>query len=113
INRGQKMIYYRLVSTDINGHTSNSKIISLKLNATNWNVQLVTNPVLDRPELFFSGKEGNTKISIKDLNGKTIYDQVIRRTEGKYTKPVNLKREAYILFVADKTHKKSIKIIKD
>lgn len=113
MNSGQKMIYYRLVSSDINGHTSVSKIISLKLNEVRWNVELVSNPIIDKPQLIFAGAEGVTRISIKDITGKRIYDHSIPGAQGEFTVPVYLKRGVYILLIADKTHEKSFKIIKE
>jgi ELWxxDGT repeat protein len=113
MNSGKSIVYYRLVLTDIDGKSANSKVISLKLKEAKWNVQLMANPVKDRPDLLFTGGDGITKISIRDLNGKTIYNQQLQNAEGLISLPVTLQRGFYILSVINNSERKSIKFVKD
>ncbi len=112
-NSGKSLVYYRLVVTDIDGKSANSKIISLKLEVGKWNVQLIMNPVKDNPSLLFTGGNGVTKISIRDLNGKTIYNQQLQNANGLVSLPVNLLRGFYILSVINNSERKSIRFIKE
>jgi ELWxxDGT repeat protein len=113
MNSGKSIVYYKLVLTDIDGKSTNSKIISLKLKEAKWNVQLMVNPVKDRPELLFTGGDGITRISIRDMNGKTIYNQQLQNAEGLISLPVTLRRGFYILSVINNQERKSIKFVKD
>jgi hypothetical protein len=113
MNSGKSIVYYRLILTDIDGKSANSKIISLKLKEAIWNVQLMVNPVKDRPDLLFTGGDGITKISIRDINGKTIYNQQLQNAEGLISLPVTLQRGFYILSVINNNQRKSIKFVKD
>lgn len=113
MNSGKSIVYYRLVLTDIDGKSANSKVISLKLKEAKWNVQLMANPVKDRPDLLFTGGDGITKISISDINGKTIYNQQLQNAEGLISLPVTLQRGFYILSVINNSERKSIKFVKD
>jgi ELWxxDGT repeat protein len=113
MNSGKSIVYYRLVLTDIDGKSTNSKIISLKLKEVKWNVQLMANPVKDRPDLLFTGGDGITKISIRDMNGKTIFNQQLQNAGGLISLPVTLQRGFYILSVINNSERKSIKFVKD
>ncbi len=68
MNSGKSMVYYRLVSTDIDGKSQNSEVISLKINgASKWNVQLFSNPVRDNVKVMLSGIKDLAELSITIL----------------------------------------------
>jgi hypothetical protein len=71
---------------------------------------LTSNPVRDKPGLLFTGGNGNTKISIKDINGKTTYNQQLQNADGLISLPVGLQRGFYILSVINNNQRKSIKL---
>ena len=69
-------------------------------------------PVIDEPKLLFTGTNGLTKISIKDLNGKTIYHQHLQNADGLISLQASLKWGLYILSVTNNNERKSIKLMK-
>ena len=112
MKRGQQIIYYRLVTTDMNGQTSLSKIVSLKTTGANWDVHLLENPVMDKPALMIAGAEGIVYVVINDMSGKTVYRQKMAQANGRISVPVNLTSGTFIITVTDNKSKKTIKMVK-
>lgn len=114
MNSGKSIVYYRLISTDIDGKSQNSEVISLKINgANNWNVQLFSNPVQDNVKLMLTGINGKLDLHINDISGKTIYKSQVQNQNGLLTIPVNLQRGVYILVARNNNEKKSLKLVKE
>lgn len=112
LKRGKQIIYYRLVTTDINGQTSLSKIVSLKTTGANWDVHLLENPVIDKPALMIAGAESIVYVVINDMSGKTVYRQKLALANGRISVPVNLTSGTFIITVTDSKNKKTIKMVK-
>lgn len=111
---GKNIVYYQLITTDINGKTQNSNVISLKIkNSSQWDVQLFSNPIHGDVKALLSGIIGLAEISINDLDGKTIYKKQIQNQNGLISIPVHLANGAYILVVKTNNERKTIKFIKE
>src|SRR5690606_34762487 len=83
MNSGKDIVYYRLVSADIDGKTTNSDIIHLKIkNTDQWNIQLFSNPVHNEIKVLVSGTPGIATLSINDLSGKVIYKKQVQNQNG-------------------------------
>ncbi|HSN60697.1 MAG TPA: hypothetical protein VLR49_07170, partial [Ferruginibacter sp.] len=55
INSGKTIVYYRLLTFDKDGEMEYSKVLSLKLKASQWNVRLLNNPVKDQINIQLQG----------------------------------------------------------
>ena len=96
INSGKSIVYYRLVTTDKDGKSENSNVISLKLKGNSqWNVQLLSNPVQDNVNVILSGITGNVRFSIHDISGKTIYTKSFQDINGQISLPVILQKGSH------------------
>lgn len=111
---GRSTVYYRLESVDIDGKSTVSRVISLKINGNNqWDVQLFSNPVHGNVNVFLTGITGRAELSINDLNGRVIYKKQIQNQNGQFSIPVNLNAGMYIFVVKTNHERKSIKFIKE
>jgi ELWxxDGT repeat protein len=114
MNSSKNIVYYQLITTDINGKAQNSNVISLKIKSSaKWNVQLFSNPIHGDVKALLSGIKGLAEISIYDLNEKTIYKKQIQNQNGLISIPVNLASGAYILVVKTNNERKTIQFIKE
>ncbi len=113
MNSGKSIVYYRLITTDIDGKTANSNIISLKLKGGQWNVQLLSNPVHDNVKVLLSGITGMAELSINDLSGKIVYKKQLPNQNGLISLPVNLQSGIYLLITKINNEMKTIKFIKE
>ena len=111
---GRNIIYYRLVTKDLDGKTENSNIIILKIKETDhWDVQLLSNPVKDNVNILLTGSTGKADLSINDINGKVLYNKQIQNQNGQISIPVILQKGIYILSVKSNNERKAIKFIKE
>ncbi|HEY8657667.1 MAG TPA: T9SS type A sorting domain-containing protein [Hanamia sp.] len=114
INSGKTIFYYRLVATDIDGKTSISNIISLKISGIQkWNIQLFSNPVHDNVRVILTGITGLAELSINDMAGKTLYKKQIQNQNGQFSIPVNLQSGMYIMVIKTNNESKAIKFLKE
>ncbi len=112
-NSGKNFVYYRLVETDIDGKSLTSNVVALKLDgAKQWNVQLLSNPVMENVKLLLSGTNGNVELYIHDMNGRILYTKYLSNINGQVTLPVVLQKGMYILEAISGDERKSIKLIK-
>jgi hypothetical protein len=113
INSGKTIVYYRLLITDKDGKSQNSSVISLKLKGSSqWYVRLLSNPVRDNVNLILSGITGNVQLSVRDINGKTIYTKSLQNINGQISVPVVLEKGVYILEAETNNERKTVKFIK-
>ena len=114
MNSGRSIVYYRLESVDVDGKSTVSKIISLKINGNNqWDVQLFSNPVHGSVNVLLTGITGRAELSINDLNGKVLYKKQIQSQNGQFSIPVNLNAGMYIFVVKTNDERKAIQFIKE
>lgn len=115
MNSGKNRMYYRLKEIDLDGKTTNSNIIYLKIKGNNqWNVQLYSNPVHDNKlRVMLTGVRGTADLSINDLNGRVIYKRQIENQNGLITIPADIPAGVYILMVETSSGSKSIKFVKE
>lgn len=115
MNSGKNIVYYRLIETDLDGQTTNSNIIYLKIKGNNqWNVQLYSNPVHDNNiRVMLTGVEGTANLSINDLSGRMIYRRQIQNQNGLIHIATNVPKGVYILHVITSQGSKSIKFVKE
>lgn len=114
INNGdKKIIYYRLLIADNSGRTEYSHIISLKLKAGNWNVQLVGNPVKDNIMIAVTGAEGTMAVAIKDITGKPVYNSSLPVLNTRLTIPAGaLPHGVYVLVVWNGNENRIVRFVK-
>jgi ELWxxDGT repeat protein len=113
INSGQSILYYRLLSTDIDGKSAYSNVITLKLKNTPWSVRLLTNPVVGDIRLATKGITGNVRFAINDLSGKSVYKSKLQTANGIVNIPASgLLHGLYVLVITNGAERKSIPFIK-
>jgi ELWxxDGT repeat protein len=114
INSGKSIIYYRLVTTDIDGKSAYSPVITLKLTGTGkWNVKLLSNPVSENIKVVLSGITENVQFSVMDLNGKKIYTKQLAAVNGQISLPTDhLPRGVYTLITETLKERKAIQFVK-
>ncbi|MEO8961831.1 MAG: T9SS type A sorting domain-containing protein [Ginsengibacter sp.] len=115
MNSGKNVVYYRLKETDLDGQTTNSNIIYLKIKGNSqWNVQLYSNPVHDNNvKIMLTGVQGNAGLTINDLNGRVIYKKQIQNQNGLINLATDIPAGVYILHVTTGEGSKSIKFVKE
>ncbi len=114
MNSGKNVVYYRLLSTDIDGKISNSNIISLRINNTGqWSVQIYSNPVHGNLNVMLSGIKTEAILSIHNLSGKEIYKRQLENQNGLFSIPLNVQSGVYILQVRSENQTQTIKFVKD
>ena len=114
MNSGKDIVYYRLVSSDMDGKTTNSDIIHLKIkNSDQWNIQLFSNPVHNEIKVLVSGIPGIAMLSINDLSGKAIYKKQVQNQNGFINIITNIPAGIYILNAKTTKGNKSIKFVKE
>ncbi len=96
----QKIIYYRLRSTDNDGKTNYSKIISLKTKEQAWDAHIITNPVINDINISLTGVQGDVNIYITDVSGRIVYNNKYSNTESSLKIPSSqLPHGVYVLQV--------------
>ncbi|MEO9003229.1 MAG: T9SS type A sorting domain-containing protein [Ginsengibacter sp.] len=115
MNSGKNIVYYRLKETDLDGQTTNSNIIYLKIKGNSqWNVQLYSNPVHDNNvKIMLTGVQGNAGLTINDLNGRVIYKKQIQNQNGLINIAADIPSGVYILHITTVEGSKSIKFVKE
>jgi ELWxxDGT repeat protein len=113
MNSGKDIVYYRLVSADIDAKTTNSDIIHLKIkNSDQWNIQLLSNPVHNEIKVLVSGISGIGTLSINDLSGKVIYKKQVPNQNGIINIITDMPAGIYILHAKTTKGNRSIKFVK-
>lgn len=114
MNSGKSIVYYRLLQNDIDGKTTTSNVIQLKLNGKEqWDVKLLSNPVADQLKLKLIGLEKNAEFYINDMAGRLVYERQLQNQNGILIIPVSLKAGVYILTVKTANENKTIKFVKE
>ncbi|MEJ7586837.1 MAG: T9SS type A sorting domain-containing protein [Ferruginibacter sp.] len=114
MNSGQAMVYYRLLTTDKDGKSSLSPVITLKIrNNGKWNVRLLANPVPGDIKLVLSGITGDVQLSIIDMNGTKHYISSRGALNGQISIPAGkLPHGTYILLTETANETKTIQFVK-
>lgn len=114
MNSGNKIVYYRLASTDNDGRSGLSGVIPLKIKANDlWTVSLLGNPVKNYLRLLFNGAMEDIRLSVFDMNGKKLLATTQRAINGQLSVPVTeLSDGNYILMIETGNERKSLKFVK-
>jgi ELWxxDGT repeat protein len=113
MNSGKETVYYRILTTDKDGRTTDSKIIALKLKAGEWTVKLISNLVKTDLDVLLAGVTHNVKISVKDISGKTVGATLSTITNGHISVPVNsITPGLYVLIVESNNDRRIFRFIK-
>ncbi len=113
LKTGKTVIYYRLLSADLDDRTSYSNIISLKVKSKPWAVRLLSNPVLSDVNVELTGITGDLQFYITDVSGKAIFSKKLPVIDAAVSIPVNqLPHGAYALVVSNGYERKSVRFIK-
>ena len=113
VNTKNEWVYYRLLLNDIDGKSTYSKVISLRLHgATDWSIGLVTNPVSNNIQVNVNGVSGDMRLSIKDLSGKTLFTSSVT-VNGLVQVPADkLAPGVYLLTAENNKEIKTVKFMK-
>jgi ELWxxDGT repeat protein len=114
MNSQKSIAYYRLLTTDKDGKTSYSKVISIVLKAgTGWGLQIVENPVKHDVKLSVTGTRDVLKVSVKDIGGKTVSAAVTVTGNGLITIPASSFQPGVYLVIAENgAEKKAVRFVK-
>lgn len=113
INCGKPVLYYRLLSADIDGTKVYSDVQLLKLKTTNWSMRLLRNPVKDVISISLTGAGGNVQVQVNDMNGKAMYSGKVQYTNTIINIPAaNLPPGMYVLIVSKADDRKFIRFVK-
>lgn len=114
MNAGKQIIYYRLMITDVDGKSTYSNIILLKLgNNKIFDARLITNPIAENLQLILSGAKENIQLSVLDVSGKIILSQTLPAVSGQVNIPVpKLLKGMYVLVLSAENEKKIIRFVK-
>ncbi|MEO6328523.1 MAG: T9SS type A sorting domain-containing protein [Ginsengibacter sp.] len=111
---GKTILYYRIISYDKDGKSETTNVIFVKLKGSNnWNVSLLSNPVHSYANVLLNGVTGNLQLSVRDLNGRTLYKDARQNINGQINIPVtHLKPGMYILVAEMDNERKAVKFVK-
>jgi ELWxxDGT repeat protein len=115
INSGKSIVYYRLVSNDMDGKSTYSPVITLKLNGTGkWNVRLLGNPVSsDNLKVVLSGITENVQLTVVDMYGKKLISNLLPAVNGQISLPAaSLSHGTYTLIAETINERKVIQFVK-
>jgi ELWxxDGT repeat protein len=114
MNSGKSIIYYRLVSTDVDGKSVFSPVITLKITPNGkWNVKLLSNPVSENIKLLLSGITASVQVSVVDINGKKLSTRQLSAVNGQISIPAaNLPQGVYTLITETLNERKAIQFVK-
>jgi len=105
--------YYRLVTSDKDGKTKNTNIISLKLNGKGkWNVVVLSNPVRENLRILLSGISAKVQLSIRDVTGRIVYTNSLENINGEISIPAKLQTGVHVLTVETNNERKVIQFVK-
>lgn len=75
--------YYRIKQVDIDGKYSFSKTELINLASPQFSSYCFPNPITDNLKLgYYIPKDGKIRVSILDVNGKEVWNQIIEATKG-------------------------------
>jgi secreted PhoX family phosphatase len=112
------VIYYRIKQCDINGACKYSDVKALKLNNEGKITRIYPQPANDKLNIiYYSLNEGPGTITITDINGKTVMQQIRNLSKGAQAielKTNQLGSGMYMVTITDKNYQKtSQKFIKE
>lgn len=113
-NRGKSVVYYRLLATDIDGKSTLSPVITLKLKGSyQWTVGLLNNPIRENMKVVLSGITQNVQLTIIDMSGKKMITILRPAVNGQVSVPVpNLPHGLYTLLTETNNERKTIQFVK-
>ncbi len=110
---GKTILYYRLLTNNKDGSTTLSSVVSLKLNAAKWNIQVLgqaSNGILN---FALTGVTGQVQIALNDMSGKMLYANKISVSSSPIAIPVdNLPHGIYMLSVLNGNETKSVQFVR-
>jgi ELWxxDGT repeat protein len=114
VNSGKSIIYYRLLSTDLDGKATYSPVITLKLSGSGkWNVKLLSNPVSENLKIILSGVTDHVQLSVVDISGKRLLVKQLAAVNGQISMPADhLPHGAYSLIAEMLNERKAIQFVK-
>lgn len=112
-NSGKPIVYYRLHVMDKDGGSSFSKIIYLKMKGnSDWNLRLLSNPVIDYVNLMLTDVSGSLQLTVRDMSGRMVYTSSMNNVNGLICLPVLLPKGIYLLEAVLNNERKTIRFIK-
>ena len=110
---GKEIVYYRLMSSDMDGRYELSPVLGLKLqNGKEWNVQLLNNPVQHELNMLCTGTTGAVKLSVRDITGKKVYSNTIQNFNGQMAISLNIQPGIYVLVAEYNNEIKTVRFVK-
>jgi ELWxxDGT repeat protein len=89
ISSGKKIVYYRLIITDIDDSRTRSNIITLRMDKDPaWDARIVANPVKDVLQITLTGIRENMLLTISDASGRKLSSAARPAINGQLSIPV-------------------------
>lgn len=112
-NKGKSIIYYRLLSTDVDGKSGFSPIITLRITGSGkWNVKVLNNFSADI-DVVISDMVKPVKFSVVDMHGRKLLSASYGAVNGKLSIPAaGLSHGNYILIAETDGERKIIQFAK-
>lgn len=113
MNSGKSIVYYRLLTTDVNGKSSVSSIITLRISGSGkWNVKVLS-AVSQDISVVLSDVTSPVKLSIVDLHGRKLISNSYGAVNGRINIPAGtLAHGNYILVAETAEERKAIQFVK-
>ena len=113
-NSGQQIAYYRLIATDVDGETSTSPVIALRIGTEGpWTVCLLANPIPGDLEILLTGVKDNIQLAVVDVSGRKLMTTSRSAVNGRVSLPTsNLPKGMYVLIAESGKERKAIPFLK-
>lgn len=113
LKSGRNVLYYRLITNDLDGGKEKSPVITLKLRGgSQWNVKLLSNPVRENVNILLEDVKEKLEIAIVDISGKILLHQTLPATNGQVAIPAQLESGTYLLVIKSRNERKVLRFIK-
>ncbi|HEX8355805.1 MAG TPA: T9SS type A sorting domain-containing protein, partial [Segetibacter sp.] len=113
VNSGRAIVYYKLTTTDNDGKSTTSSIITLKLKGSaETEFKLLGNPVQSDVMLLVKGVTKPVSLSIKDMAGRTVGNSIIKANGQISISTAHLMPGVYVITVENDSLRKVLKFVK-
>jgi ELWxxDGT repeat protein len=114
ISSGKKIVYYRLIITDVDDARTRSNIIAFRMDKDHaWDASIVANPVKDVLQITLSGIRENILLTIFNASGRKVSSAARPAINGQLSIPVGTYNSGiYTLQVQVGKERKIIRLLK-
>jgi hypothetical protein len=79
---------------------------------SDWNLRLLSNPVIDYVNLMLTDVSGSLQLTVRDMSGRMVYTSSMNNVNGLICLPVLLPKGIYLLEAVLNNERKTIRFIK-